>query len=53
MLELFLCALVTILPDYLIRRYAQGRRFGKEITIFSVWYELRWSITLCLIVEVG
>ena len=52
MLELFLCALVTILPDYLIRRYAQGRRFGKEITIFSVWYELRWGITLCLILTV-
>jgi multidrug resistance efflux pump len=52
MLELFLCALVTILPDYLIRRYAQGRRFGQEITIFSVWYELRWGITLCLILTV-
>jgi len=52
MLELFLCALVTILPDYLIRRYAQGRRFGQEINIFSVWYELRWGITLCLILTV-
>ena len=52
MLELFLCALVTILPDYLIRRYVQGRRFGREITIFSVWYELRWGITLCLILTI-
>ena len=52
MLELFLCALVTILPDYLIRRYVQGRRLGKEITIFSVWYELRWGITLCLILTI-
>ena len=48
MLELMICSLVTILPDYLYRRYAQGRRFGHEITFFSVWYELRWGITGCL-----
>jgi hypothetical protein len=30
MLELLLCSLVTILPDYLYRRYAQGKRFGKK-----------------------
>ncbi len=48
MIELFLCSLITILPDYLIRHYTQGKRFGKDITFFSIWYELRWGITLCL-----
>ncbi len=49
MFELTLCSLFTILPDYLFRRYAQGKRFGHEITLFSVWYELRWGITGYLI----
>ena len=53
MLELLLCSLLTVLPDYLYRRYAQGKRFGKEITLFSVWYELRWGITACLMLTVG
>ena len=44
MLELILCSMVTILPDYLFRRYVQGRRFGHEITLYSVWFELRWGI---------
>jgi multidrug resistance efflux pump len=45
MLEIFLCSLFTIVPDYIIRRHFQGRK----ITFFSVWYELRWGITGCLI----
>jgi multidrug resistance efflux pump len=49
MVELMLCSMFTLLPDYLIRRYVQGKRIGREITLFSVWYELRWGITLCLI----
>src|SRR3954464_4540678 len=53
MLELMLCSMFTILPDYLYRRYAQGRRFGKEITFYSVWFELRWGITGCVILTVG
>jgi hypothetical protein len=36
MLELFLCSLFTLLPDYLYRRYRQGKRLGKEITLYSV-----------------
>lgn len=52
MLELLLCSLLTILPDYLYRRYAQGKRFGREITFYSVWFELRWGITGCLILTV-
>ena len=48
MLEILLCSLITVLPDYLYRRYGQGKRIGKEITVFSVWYELRWGITACL-----
>lgn len=52
MLELLLCSMLTILPDYLYRRYAQGKRLGREITLYSVWYELRWGITLCLILTV-
>ena len=53
MLELFLCSMLTILPDYLYRRFGQGKRIGREITLFSVWYELRWGITLCLILTVS
>lgn len=52
MLELLICSLVTILPDYLIRRYGQDKRFGREITIYSVWYELRFGITSCLLLTV-
>ena len=53
MLELLLCSLLTILPDYLFRRYRQGRRIGKEITLFSVWFELRWGIVSCLMLTVA
>src|SRR5499426_994756 len=52
MLELLFCSVLTILPDYLFRRYVQGKRFGKEITFYSVWFELRWGITGCLILTV-
>jgi multidrug resistance efflux pump len=52
MFELMLCSLFTLVPDYLYRRYAQGKRFGKEITLFSVWYELRWGITGCVMLTV-
>ncbi|MCX7303638.1 MAG: biotin/lipoyl-binding protein [Hyphomicrobiales bacterium] len=48
MLELLLCSAFTILPDYLYRRYAQGKRLGHEITLYSVWFELRYGITACL-----
>jgi multidrug resistance efflux pump len=53
MFELMFCSLLTIVPDYLYRRYAQGKRFGKEITFFSIWYELRWGITGCLMLTVS
>ncbi|WP_262031309.1 HlyD family secretion protein [Microvirga sp. Mcv34] len=53
MLELLLCSLLTILPDYLYRRYAQGKRLGKEITLYSVWFELRWGIVTCLMLTIG
>ncbi|WP_201835496.1 HlyD family secretion protein [Microvirga zambiensis] len=53
MLELLLCSMLTILPDYLYRRYGQGKRIGKEITLFSVWFELRWGIITCLMLTVG
>jgi multidrug resistance efflux pump len=52
MLELLLCSLVTVFPDYLFRRYVQGKRLGREITLFSVWFELRWGITACLILTI-
>src|SRR5215472_1270827 len=52
MLELMFCSLLTILPDYLYRRYVQGKRHGKEINFYSVWYELRWGITGCVILTV-
>jgi multidrug resistance efflux pump len=53
MLELLLCSMLTVLPDYLIRRYVQGKRLGREITLFTVWYELRYGITLCLVLTVS
>ena len=53
MLELMFCSLLTILPDYLYRRYGQGKRLGKEITLYSVWYELRWGITCCILLTIG
>lgn len=53
MLEVLLCALFTILPDYLYRRYVQGKRVGKEITLYSVWFELRWGITTCLLLTIS
>jgi multidrug resistance efflux pump len=53
MLELFLCSLLTILPDYLYRRYGQGKRLGREITLYSVFFELRWGITACVMLTVG
>ena len=52
MLELMFCSLFTLVPDYLYRRYVQGKRFGKEITLYSVWFELRWGITGCVILTV-
>src|SRR5579872_3132143 len=52
MFELMLCSLFTLVPDYLYRRYAQGKRFGEEITLFSVGYELRWGITGCVMLTV-
>lgn len=53
MLEIVLCSLFTILPDYLYRHYYQGKRIGHEITLYSVWYELRWGITTCLMLTVA
>jgi multidrug resistance efflux pump len=52
MLELMLCSLFTLVPDYLYRRYVQGKRLGKEITLYSVWFELRWGIVGCLMLTV-
>jgi multidrug resistance efflux pump len=53
MLEILLCSLLTILPDYLFRRYVQNKQIGKEITFYSVWFELRWGITACVVLAVG
>ncbi|MEM7317734.1 MAG: biotin/lipoyl-binding protein [Pseudomonadota bacterium] len=53
MFELIICSLVTVLPDYLYRRYVQGKRWGQEITFFSMWYELRHGITLCAVLTIS
>jgi multidrug resistance efflux pump len=53
MFELLLCSMLTILPDFLWRRFGQGKRIGREINLFTVFYELRWGITLCLILTVS
>lgn len=52
MVELLLCSLFTIVPDYLYRRFVQHKRIGQEINFFSVWYELRWGISGCVILTV-
>jgi multidrug resistance efflux pump len=52
MFEMLLCSLLTLLPDYLFRRYWQGKRWGKELTLYSMWFELRWGITGCVILTV-
>jgi len=49
MLETMICALITVLPDFLFRRFVQGKRIGKEINLFTMWYELRWGLTSCAI----
>ena len=48
MIEVMLCSVVTILPDFLYRRFVQGKRLGRELTLYSIWYELRYGITACL-----
>ncbi|WP_312362730.1 HlyD family secretion protein [Ensifer sp.] len=53
MFEFLLCSLLTIFPDYLFRRYGQGKRLGREITIYSVWFELRWGITACIVLTIS
>jgi len=53
MFEVLLCSLITILPDYLFRKYRQGKTWGKEITFFTMWYELRWGISACIILAIS
>ena len=53
MIEVLLCSVVTILPDFLIRRFVQGKQIGREITLYSVWFELRYGITSCLILTIA
>jgi multidrug resistance efflux pump len=53
MFELLFCSVLTILPDFLFRRFGQGKRLGKEITFYSVWYELRWGITCCILLTIA
>ncbi len=53
MLELMLCSLLTIFPDYLYRRFAQNKRIGREITLYTMWYELRWGISACLLLTIS
>ncbi|MBO9471997.1 HlyD family secretion protein [Shimia sp. R10_1] len=53
MLEFICCSMLTILPDFLFRRFAQGKRLGKEINLFSMWYELRYGLSSCFILTVS
>ena len=53
MLEVLLCSLVTILPDFLYRKYRHGMSWGKEITFYTMWYELRWGISACAILTIS
>ena len=31
-LELMLCSMLTLVPDFLFRRFVQGKRLGREIS---------------------
>ncbi|MRG56776.1 biotin/lipoyl-binding protein [Phyllobacterium sp. SYP-B3895] len=53
MFELLLCSMLTVFPDYLFRRYVQDKRLGRDINLYTVWYELRWGITACLLLTVS
>lgn len=53
MFEFLICSSVTILPDYLFRRYVQDKRIGREITLYSMWFELRWGITACAMLTIS
>lgn len=53
MIEVLLCSIVTILPDFLYRRFVQGKRIGHELTLYSVWYELRYGITACIMLTIS
>lgn len=53
MLELMLSALFTVVPDILYRTRIQGKRWGEELTLFNIWYELRWGLTACAILAVS
>ncbi|MBE3639171.1 HlyD family secretion protein [Mangrovicoccus algicola] len=53
MFEFMFCSMLTILPDYLFRRYRQGKRIGKEINLYSMWYELRYGITSCAVLTIS
>lgn len=53
MLELMICSMLTLVPDYLFRRYVQGKRIGHEITLYSVWFELRWGLVTCVILTIS
>src|ERR671910_145626 len=53
MLEFLLASSLTILPDFLYRRFVQGKRIGRQITLFSLWYELRLGITACVLLTLS
>ncbi|GLS34080.1 hypothetical protein SAMN04488498_107189 [Mesorhizobium albiziae] len=52
MIEVLLRSVLAILPDFLIRRFVQGKRIGREITLYPVWYELRYAIATCLMLTI-
>ncbi|WP_172329988.1 HlyD family secretion protein [Mangrovicoccus sp. HB161399] len=53
MFEFMFCSMLTILPDYLYRRYGQGKRIGKEINLYSMWFELRYGIVSCAVLTIS
>ncbi|RVI00173.1 HlyD family secretion protein [Sinorhizobium meliloti] len=53
MLEFMISSMLTIFPDFLFRRYVQGKRIGREINLYSIWFELRWGITACVILALS
>ncbi|SON54483.1 Inner membrane protein YibH [Hartmannibacter diazotrophicus] len=52
MFEFLLCSMITILPDYLYRRRVQKKEWGRELTLFSIWYELRWGLSACALLTI-
>ena len=47
-MELILCSVLTIVPDYLYRRYVQGKRLGACLSIRRISLYTEGRVRFCL-----